>query len=424
MKAVPFQMMFIQELANGMEKLDLGDVAANDLMSPPTSSSQIRELPSQGESIYNGQASSESPSHHNEVGSEVDREPLPPSNVPGQAMGPPDLVNLRQYNRPEIVQDTPVTGANQPAQSPPDMFGSLPISSYTFSAPSVPHGTLPTQPEVTPGEAHPEAEVQPAMAGQAIMGQKVMTAAPDLTAQSVVSASANKDPIGSSPSEEILPHVGHSNASLLGGTGGVGSGAAAHDQHYDFYKDQIESAMPDLTSGQRSTRDASLSRSNLPPRRSSQDKAPDILRTEPLVPTTDRNLYMETGELQEEDVQRVTHEMPSLTGSILEVSAPSASTIAAKPPSDLPPMVGGNEPPMLAGPNEPPSIVRMVVGESVTAPIIPPPAMMAIPPTNQRLVEGESTVAHAVPMPLPSREIEGEVGSDPRSIPYPNAIDR
>ena len=88
-------------------------------------------------------------------------------------------------------------------------------------------------------------------------------------------------------------------------------------------------------------------------------KAPDILRTEPplgtgsglpasgppsLVPSSDRNLFMETGELAEEDVARVSggqQQQPP--------PPPMASNFVAPPPSvssgpaSLPPMVGGNE---------------------------------------------------------------------------------
>ena len=87
-------------------------------------------------------------------------------------------------------------------------------------------------------------------------------------------------------------------------------------------------------------------------------KAPDILRTEPplgtgsglpasgppsLVPSSDRNLFMETGELAEEDVARVTG------GQQQPPPPPMASNFVAPPPSvssgpaSLPPMVGGNE---------------------------------------------------------------------------------
>ena len=87
-------------------------------------------------------------------------------------------------------------------------------------------------------------------------------------------------------------------------------------------------------------------------------KAPDILRTEPpigtgsglpasgppsLVPSSDRNLFMETGELAEEDVARVTG------GQQQPPPPPMASSFVAPPPSvtsgpaSLPPMVGGNE---------------------------------------------------------------------------------
>merc|ERR1719414_180254 len=74
--------------------------------------------------------------------------------------------------------------------------------------------------------------------------------------------------------------------------------------------------------------------------------APDILRTEPvqnpgsssssLVPSSDRNLYMETGELAEEDVARAQD-----CGH-----------------NSLPPMVGGNE-------QSGPVLQRLVLGDSL-----------------------------------------------------------
>jgi len=268
--------------------------------------------------------------------------------------------------------------------------------------------------------------------GQLDLGQShdqpISSAAPDLTAQSVIQSQSNSvEPLHAASSNLSLDpfhgqDAGHSVRPSQGG-------ASAHDQHYDFYKDQIENAMPDLTSGQqRSSRDSNSSRSNLPTRRPSQDKAPDILRTEPLVPSTDRNLYMETGELQEEDAQRVSQELPPAIMNISSsspyiASAPSPGS-ASKPPSDLPPMVGGNEPPMVGG-NQPPGIERMVVGESVSSapPLVPPPVMMPIPPPNQRMVEGESNTGTTLPA-LPRREIEGEAGSSARPTLYPNTIDR
>ena len=89
-------------------------------------------------------------------------------------------------------------------------------------------------------------------------------------------------------------------------------------------------------------------------------KAPDILRTEPplgtgsglpasgppsLVPSSDRNLFMETGELAEEDVARVSggqQQQPPPPPMASNFVAPSPSSVSSGPAS-LPPMVGGNE---------------------------------------------------------------------------------
>ena len=79
-------------------------------------------------------------------------------------------------------------------------------------------------------------------------------------------------------------------------------------------------------------------------------KAPDILRTEPLmspasgppslVPSSDRNLFMETGELTEEDVARQrAHQPPPPLASNFVAPPP----IVTSGPASLPPMVGGNE---------------------------------------------------------------------------------
>ena len=363
----------------------------------------------------------------------------------GQAaalVGPPDLVDMRQYNQPEIVNDVNNYAApsidNKAAPPPPDMFASLPISSYTYSGNSVGAGGLLHTPpagmdpnrnsnDYAEGiEAHASNVNHPPQ-----MELQLQSVAPDLTAQSIIQQS-----MANSNEQSNNPGNGSASGSPMYGSGGATGGALAHDQHHDFYKDQIESAMPDLTSGQRSSWDANSNRVNHPPRRASQDKAPDILRTEPLVvPSTDRNLYMETGELREEDVHRVAHEIPgSLQPSLLQpVLLPTVSSAVNKSAqSNLPPMVGGNEPPMLGSvASESPSLVRMVVGESVAAPppSIPPPAMMSIPPTNQRLVEGGSNGSDGAGVqivpPLPAREIEGEVGSnEPRANMYPDTIDR
>lgn len=361
----------------------------------------------------------------------------------GQAMvGPPDLVDLRQYNQPEIVNDVNnhITTAADKVAPPPDMFASLPGSSYPYPNSSGAVGDITGQNEEDSQHHNDESLSNSAVQSNQIanvdippMDHQIPSAAPDLTAQSFVHQSAatsnvqldNHAPGPATPGPPIFNP-------MLGGGGAFG-GALAHDQHHDFYKDQIESAMPDLTSGQRSSWDANSNRISNPPRRPSQDKAPDILRTEPLlVPSTDRNLYMETGELQEEDANRVSQEISSsMASSLLQpVLSPGGHSLQQmnKPPSDLPPMVGGNEPPRVgAGTDEPPSIERMVVGESGAAPppSIPPPTMMPIPPTNQRLVEGGSTSVSGIVPPLPAREIEGEVDStEQRPNLYPNTIDR
>lgn len=425
-----------QGVINGLENLSLmGDTqprAAEQQQQSPQLEANPQQPPLQPDlqNAFDRQSSIESNNYPNQ--DEVGEDGAEICDMSGQAMGPPDLVDdVRQSSRPELVNDTDHhAGVEANIAPPPDMFA-YPISSYTYSGSPA---SLPPQPDIEHVSSHQPYEANISSfggAGHLDLGQShdqpISSAAPDLTAQSVIQSQSNHvEPLHAATSN---PHVdpfhgqaaGHSVRPSQGG-------AAAHDQHYDFYKDQIENAMPDLTSGQqRSSRDSNSSRSNLPPRRPSQDKAPDILRTEPLVPSTDRNLYMETGELQEEDAQRVSQELPpsimNISSSPFLASAQSSAP-TSKPPSDLPPMVGGNEPPMVGG-NQPPGIVRMVVGESVSSapPLVPAPVMMPIPPPTQRMVEGESNTGSTLPA-LPRREIEGEAVSSARPTLFPNTIDR
>ena len=332
----------------------------------------------------------------------------------GTSLGPPDLVDHRpNTSQPEIVSDIsrPVlqNGANSTANSvpPPDMFASLPGASMVqnplYSPPGQDNASIPdlgaslgyTSREVpdlganSPLGARPVVDLgaepvnqsapnnfgarpkpRPDLGGEPSQGSQF---APDLTSQSVIQAS--------------------DNAPLPPPTQTQTSESVSHDQHYDFYKGQFESAMPDITGG----------RSGVPPplrpvpTQDTQGKAPDILRTEPLVPTSDRNLFMETGELREEDAVRVNYQVPETLPP--PPSMNQAQQSVNKPPSDLPPMVGGNDPP---------SLVRMVVGESLSS---------TSPQTsNQRMVEGESTNQPNILQPLPTREVEGEALQDPRNF--------
>ena len=149
-------------------------------------------------------------------------------------------------------------------------------------------------------------------------------------------------------------------------------------------------------------------------------KAPDILRTEqlppvspasaacpPAVPSSDRNLFMETGELAEEDVARV-----SLGG----VPPPGPGPA----PASLPPMVGGNEPPGGLGPRlgegegagPAPALAPRLGegdGDEVEVVHVQPPPLPGLAPPPLRQVEGES---RAPPPPqLPREPVEGESSS-------------
>ena len=152
-------------------------------------------------------------------------------------------------------------------------------------------------------------------------------------------------------------------------------------------------------------------------------KAPDILRTEPVssVPSSDRNLFMETGELAEEDVARVSQGQPSPAASNMSSGPASLPPMVGGPP-DLPPMVGGNE----QVPPGPPLQQRMVMGDHLpSSSSLPPiPNMIQPPPVSSssvRLVEGDNNdsddvqVMHVQPPPVllqppapVSREVEGQ----------------
>ena len=149
-------------------------------------------------------------------------------------------------------------------------------------------------------------------------------------------------------------------------------------------------------------------------------KAPDILRTEqlppvspasaacpPAVPSSDRNLFMETGELAEEDVARV-----SLGG----VPPPAPA------PASLPPMVGGNEPPGGLGPRlvegegagPAPALAPRLGegdGDEVEVVHVQPPPLPGLAPPPLRQVEGESRAPPPPPPQLPREPVEGESSS-------------
>ena len=177
--------------------------------------------------------------------------------------------------------------------------------------------------------------------------------------------------------------------------------SSGHDQHYEFYSQaytasQPAQGMPDVT-GQPLPLVGVVGVGGV----GGEEEAPDILRTEPAlagpsnpaltVPSSDRNLYMETGELAEEDVAR-------------------AQDLAGH--SSLPPMVGGNE---QSGPLE-----RLVLGDSlglareVEGQSQPPPAQLPREPTegeSQPLLSGGSTA------PPPPRVVPGLAGLSPPLAP-------
>ena len=101
------------------------------------------------------------------------------------------------------------------------------------------------------------------------------------------------------------------------------------------------------------------------------------------VPSSDRNLYMETGELVEEDGVRVSHEPPQLHSAHAgPFSFPQLSLMGA---ASLPPMVGGNEHYDQAAP----PLMRLVVEESQAATPKAPP---------HRLVEGYTAPPQLMPL--------------------------
>jgi len=200
--------------------------------------------------------------------------------------------------------------------------------------------------------------------------EQLAPAPPDLTSQSVL-------------------HAPHSTSSPT---------LVSHDQHYEFYSQAYNNSsqgMPDVTGGQQGGVGAQGA-GHVQPALPHHVKAPDILRTESApstinpVPSSDRNLYMETGELMEEDAVRVSHEPSQLHSPHSGASSfPPMSLMGAV---SLPPMVGGNE--HYEQPPAPP-LMRLVVGESQAGPGQAPPP--------QRLVEGDT-----VPLLPVSREVEGE----------------
>jgi len=259
-------------------------------------------------------------------------DPVPaPVSVHPHNLGPPDLVDHRpNTSQPELVSD-------------------------------ISHTSGP----VSPHHQQPRSVPPPDMFASLPSGPEHIPAPPDLTSQSVIHAPHSVSSAGS--------HV-------------------SHDQHYEFYSQAYSSShgMPDVT-GQQGAASVGQGAVQQP---LAHVKAPDILRTESVtpamssVPSSDRNLFMETGELMEEDAVRVSHEPPPLHSP--HSGQPAFPQLMGA--ASLPPMVGGNEHYEQQGP----PLMRLVVGESHSAP--PPLA-------PQRLVEGETN--HQQMMPV-SREVEGE----------------
>jgi hypothetical protein len=345
-------------------------------------------------------------------------------------LGPPDLVDHRPTtSQPEIVSDlarpplggfmSPLSGSRQlpyaASVPPPDMFASLPgaadaasplpLSSQKSSGPDLtPSGGPPQLPP--PFMPPPSYGLAPdVMPTAPPLSASFSGFAPDITAQSVIqnNGSANHSQL-------------HSNQSAA-----AAAGHQQNDQHYDFYNRPLDPsavAMPDIMAGRvgggghLSPPSLLPSLANLRPAADgpqSSGKAPDILRTEPppppahLVPSSDRNVYMETGELMEEDAARVSLQQQQQShhssSHIQQPHHPPPPLAFPKPSSGLPPMDGGNELLLLA--NE----ERLVVGES--------DAVATPANSSQRMVEGESSSSSARP-PLPVlatlRQVEGESG--------------
>ena len=95
---------------------------------------------------------------------------------------------------------------------------------------------------------------------------------------------------------------------------------------------------------------------------------------------------METGELAEEDVARVSQEHIPPPLRVSQEHVPPLS----QGPASLPPMVGGNE-------TMGPPLQRMVLGDSLP----PGPGHHSLPPDHQRLVEGDNDDIEIVNVQLP-----------------------
>ena len=353
------------------------------------------------------------------------------------SLGPPDLVDHRPNTlQPEIVSDltrsaysesnfVSQTTAHQYAASsvpPPDMFASLPVTTASSTFPS--SHTSSNVPDLAPSGVLDPPMQPPYGAAPDVMpsAPPLSGFAPDITSQSVIqnnSSSNHMNTISHSHLHSIQPSVAVAPVSE--------TAVSSHDQHYDFYNRQFVDptavAMPDIMAGRGGGGGSHLSQP--PPQPSlamlrplgdsaqSCGKAPDILRTEPLVvvPSSDRNVYMETGELMEEDAARVSlhqqqQQAPPLAHPSLLQQHHHVSPVFLKPSSGLPPMDGGNE--LLE--NE----VRMVVGES--------DAVATPANSSQRMVEGESSSSHSRPTSMQSqpppplasvREVEGESVLEP-----------
>jgi len=261
--------------------------------------------------------------------------------------------------------DNPLQSIPPPSLGPPDLVDHRPNTSQPELVSDISHSSSPGSPHHQPSRSVPP----PDMFASLPSGSE-QPAPPDLTSQSVM----------------YVPHTA-SSPSLV-----------SHDQHYEFYSQAYNSShgMPDVTGGQQSTtvaHGADVDQASL-----THVKAPDILRTEPVptavnnVPSSDRNLFMETGELMEEDAVRVSQESVQVNSPTTGASFPQLSSLGA---SSLPPMVGGNE---HYGQPAPP-LTRLVVGESHADPNQAPP---------NRLVEGDIAPPSLLPIMPVSREVEGE----------------
>ena len=251
---------------------------------------------------------------------------------------------------------------------------------------------------------------------------------------------------------------------------------SSHDDHYNWYSDQQGGGMPDVTGG--------------PPPPSSlqggQGRGPDILgqgQGGRGGPSSDRNLYMETGQLEEDDevvmggggeagalppmggpaslppmvgadslpptygatslppMVGAPASLPPSFGAVPRTSLPPAPLepiLLPMGPASLPPMVGGNTPPLQrmvvgsshAPPAPPPQAREPVEGQQATdptpAPMVPPPRSLQAPPTLQQplqaVAEARSEAAGSehrtaemmalpptrpAPLPTPGRDIAG-----------------